>query len=175
MSEYGFEDSRPALDAPPRELSPQAAPWNPAQLAQGLRQLTIDTPASEWPTSLDRRDPAHRALIFAAGNPPDVVVPTGGSVTIRAVHWLASCSELIDEESGEARTVYALTLFNVDGKMLRTTSAYALRRLRAALELYTPSEWAEGIDFVIRDRASRMPGRHYHDVRILPRQPRIGG
>lgn len=132
-----------------------------------IRELTIDTPATGWPTSLNGHVPEQRAAIFNAGNPADVSVGLGETVTFTAVHWLIYLEEFEDVESGEIKPGPVLTLFDRDGKTFRTTSQFAPRRLKAALEWYTPEEWIKGITFVIRDRVSKRPGRHYHDIRII--------
>lgn len=132
-----------------------------------IKELTIDTPATEWPTSLDRREPSQRAAVFNAGNPPDVSCELGKTVYFTAVHWLIYLSEFEDEETGEIKPGPVLTLFDREGKMFRSTSQFAPRRLKAALELYTPAEWVKGIRFMIQDRPSKRPGRHYHDIRIV--------
>jgi hypothetical protein len=131
-----------------------------------IRDLTVDTRATDWPTSLDRAEPSQRAAVFNAGNPADVRIELGGSVCFRAHHWLMYAEERHDEESGELRTFATLVLFNAEGKTFKTTSQFAPRRLKAALELYSPEDWQRGVTFVVTDRASRMPGRHYHDIRI---------
>lgn len=131
-----------------------------------IRELTVDTPADQWPTSLDRREPSQRAAIFNAGNPADVTVGLGQSITFTAVHWLMYVDERQDEESGEVKQLGVLVLFDREGKTFKTFSQYAPRRLKAALELYAPTDWIRGVTFVVTDRASKMPGRHYHDIRI---------
>lgn len=143
----------------------------PAHLAQyngvRIRDLTIDTPASEWPTSLDRSVPEQRAAIFNAGNPPDFRVEVGQTVNFTAHHWLMYLDEFEDEETGELRPGPVLVLFDKDGKMMKSTSQFAPRRLKAALELYGPADWQRGITFIVQDRPSKRPGRHYHDIRIV--------
>jgi len=132
-----------------------------------IRELTLETSASEWPTSLDRTEPHQCAAIFNAGNPPDYRVEVGQSVKFVAHHWLMYLDEFRDEESGELKPGPVLVLYDRDGKTLKSTSQFAPRRLKAALELYTPADWQRGITFCIWDRPSRMPGRHYHDIRIV--------
>lgn len=131
-----------------------------------LRELTEDTPAHLLPTSLDVREPAQRAAVFAAGNPADVSVGVGETVHFIAHHWLIYVDMFTDQESGELRPGPVLVLYDEHGKTLKTTSQYGPRRLKAALELYGPDDWAAGIEFIIHDRPSKRPGRHYHDVRI---------
>lgn len=153
---------------------------SPAQPARGLAQyngvriaeLTLDTPASQWPTSLDIAVPEQRAAVFAAGNPADVTCPTRGEIVFKAVHWLIYLSEFENEETGEVRPGPVLCLFGPDGKFFKSTSQFAPRRLKAALELYTAEEWIHGITFHITDRDSKRPGRHYHDIRIVVDQPK---
>lgn len=137
-----------------------------------IRDLRIDTPATEWPTSLDRRVPEQRAAIFAAGNPADVSCPLGGTITFTAVHWLIYLQEFLNEETGEVAPGPVLTLYDREGRTFRSTSQFAPRRLKAALELYSPDEWINGITFVVRDRPSKRPGRHYHDVRVAIEETR---
>jgi hypothetical protein len=132
-----------------------------------IRELTVNTPANQWPTSLDASVPEQCAAIFNAGNPPDVSVGLGEVITFVAVHWLIYLEEFEDEETGELRPGPVLTLYDRDGRTFRTTSQFAPRRLKAALELYSKNEWIKGITFVIRDRPSKRPGRHYHDIRIV--------
>lgn len=140
-----------------------------------LRELTIDTPASDWPTSLDQREPEQRAAIFAAGNPPDFRVEVGQTVTVTAHHWLIYLDEFEDSDSGEIRAGPVLVLYDREGKMLKTTSQFAPRRLKAALELYGPEDWQRGITFIVSARPTRKPGQHYHDVRVAIRDETPAG
>lgn len=127
--------------------------------------VTADTPLHMCPTSLDLTDARQRALAFACGNPGDLEFDSHGVARVRAVHWLIMPDEAEDPETGEIRQFGRLVLIQADGRFFRTTSAFAPRRLRAALELYSPAEWQLGIDFIITRRLSRR-GRTYHDFRI---------
>lgn len=133
-----------------------------------IRDLTIETPAYDWPTSLDRNEPSQRAAIFAAGNPPDFRAEVGEKKLFVAHHWLIYMDEFMDEESGELKPGPVLVLYNADGQTLKSTSQFGPRRLKAALELYGREDWQRGITFQVWDRPSKRPGRHYHDIRIVP-------
>lgn len=142
-----------------QEIVPWAPPLPP--------QITPGMSLAECPTSLDRHDPRQRAWIFAAGNPADYQLEGRPELTIRAVHWLVYPDERTDEHSGEVSQYAVLVLFDSEGRFFKTTSEYAFRRLRAALDLYSRAEWDRGIAFQVRARPSRRhPGGTYHDIRI---------
>lgn len=129
--------------------------------------LTPGMALTECPTSLNINDPVQRAMLFNAGNPADYQIQNGQPVRIKAVHWLAYPEERIDEKSGEVVQYGVLVLFDAAGKTFKTTSEYAPRRLRAALELYGAEEWRRGVTFEVTPRPSkRHPGGTYHDIRI---------
>lgn len=130
------------------------------------RHMTLDTPITECPTNLDSRNPAHRALLFAAGNPADHRIGSDNRCIITATHWLAYPDEREDPETGEVRQFATIVLFDREGKFFKTTSAYAPRRLKAAIELFTPADWAKGITFIVTVRLGQAK-RPYHDIRII--------
>jgi len=130
--------------------------------------VTPQTSLADCPTSLDMTNDIHRTWMIAAGNPADIDFDSDGILIIDAVHWLVMPEQREDPETGEIRDVASLILFTRDGSFARTTSSYAHNRLRAVLDLYSSSDWAAGIRFVITRRASKR-GRTYHDIRVRPR------
>lgn len=130
--------------------------------------ITPDMPITEVPTSLDIRDPRQRAMLFNVGNPADYQLNGQGQLTIKATHWVVYPESRTDEKSGEVRDYAVIVLIDHQGKTFKTTSEYAPRRLRAALELYSRAEWDAGVTFVVQPRPSkRHPGGTYHDIRIV--------
>lgn len=155
----------PALDAgPSADVPPRLGALAPYARKRDL-MVDADTPLHQCPTSLDVADPQQRALLFACGNPGDIEFDANGVACVRAVHWLIMPDEGEDPETGEVRQFARLVLIQADGRFFRTTSAFAPRRLRAALELYSPAEWAEGVTFIVSRRQSKR-GRTYHDFRV---------
>lgn len=140
------------------------------QIVRGsdLKVLSLDMSARDYPTSLRWDDPHDRSLIFAAGNPGDYQLDQQGVCEIIAVDWLLMPDEGEDPETGEVSQFVRLVLFDRDGKFFRTTASHARRRLKAALELYGPDEWADGVRFRITSRIGQRK-RAYHDIRIVPR------
>lgn len=130
--------------------------------------MSLDMSARDYPTSLHWNDPRERALIFSAGNPGDYQLDQQGVCEIIAVDWLLMPDEGEDPETGEVSQFVRLVLFDRDGRFFRTTASHARRRLKAALELYGPDEWAEGIRFRIASRIGQRK-RAYHDIRIVPK------
>lgn len=134
------------------------------------RTLAIapDMPMTEVPTSLDIRDPHQRAMLFNAGNPADYQFNGQSQLVIKATHWVVYPESRTDEKSGEVRDYAVIVLIDHAGKTFKSTSEYAPRRLRAALELYSRAEWDAGVTFLITPRPSkRHPGGTYHDIRIV--------
>lgn len=165
-----IENAPSALESKGGEVAAAGRPETaapPPHNGVALRRLNIDTPVSEWPTSLDRRNRAHRALIFGALNPADVKLETGATVDFRAKDWLYYVDERLDPETGELRQMATLVLFDSAGRMFKTSSAFAPRRLQAAISLYSAEEWSAGITFRVTSRKSATPGRYYHDIRIV--------
>ena len=167
MSDYTDEElerlTRP-LGAEPAELPARMGALAPYVKSRDMT-VTADMALQSCPTSLDITDKKQRAIMFQCGNPGDIVFDTHGIARVKAVHWLIMPDEGEDPETGEIRQFGRLVLIQADGRFFRTTSAFAPRRLRAALELYSPSEWAEGITFTISRRQSAR-GRTYHHFAI---------
>lgn len=176
-SDASRESEKPATAQPVSEVVPipgQSGPSRYLPLVErtGMngssltRHLTMDTPITECPTNLDPKNPAHRALLFAAGNPADHRIGSDNRCIITATHWLAYPDEREDPETGEVRQFATICLFDRNGKFFKTTSAYAPRRLKAAIELFTPADWSKGITFVVTVRLGQQK-RPYHDIRII--------
>ena len=104
--------------------------------------------------------------MFAAGNPADHRIDSTNTCMVTAHHWLAYPDEREDPETGEVRQFATIVLFDKHGKFFKTTSAYAPRRLKAAIELFTPEDWARGVTFLITVRLSSQK-RPYHDIRVV--------
>lgn len=135
--------------------------WSP-RLAM---KLDMELPITQCPTNLDLSSATGRALAFAAGNPADYRLDDKGMCKIVAHKWLAYPDEAEDPETGEVRQFARIVLFDRDGRFFKTTSAWGLRRLKAAIELYDEMEWRLGVPFVISARLSKL-NRVYHDIRI---------
>ena len=104
--------------------------------------------------------------MFAAGNPADYKFSEQGVCTITAHHWLIYPDERMDEETGEVRQFAVCVLFDAQGKFFKTTSLFAPRRMKAAIELFSPKDWQDGVTFIVRQRRG-LTGRTYHDIRVL--------
>ena len=167
-----LEQATTPLPEPSTPGRPELSPYPPPAERTGLngssltRSLTIDTPITECPTNLDIHNPRERALLFAAGNPADYRIGAENSCIITAHHWLAYPDEREDPETGEVRQFATIVLFDKVGKFFKTTSAYAPRRLKAAIELFSAADWKNGITFVVTVRLSQQK-RPYHDIRVL--------
>lgn len=132
-----------------------------------LRRSGSDLPVTECPTNIDLRTAEGKALVMSAGNPSDYDFDNNREIRINAVHYLAFGERREDEETGELREFAVLVLFDRDGQFAKTTSAYALGRLKAALRLYSADDWSAGITWLIRERVSRRTKRTYHDIRTV--------
>jgi hypothetical protein len=141
------------------ELTPSRPP------AGSYSLQTLDGPI-EGMTNLDLTTNRGKALFLAAGNPGSIQFDEHGRMCILATHFVIFPDTSVDPETGEEREFTRTVLFDASGQTYRTSSAYAPRRLRAALALWTASDWASGIPFVITERKSRKTGRTYHDMRV---------
>jgi hypothetical protein len=162
--------AQPSQDSPPDLLQPSYPPQavvtrpphpNPVALPHGL-----ETPMSQCPTNLNVANPHHRALVFAAQNPSDYEFGKDRRVIIRATHWLIYPDSRLDNETGEIREFAVVVLIDRNGCFFKTTSATAMKRMQAAVSLFSPEDWERGVPFVITKREGQS-GRTYHDIRIL--------
>jgi len=133
-------------------------PWRPA----------IGTPLNQCPSNIDASTMRGRALLLAAGNPGDIEFDKQGRAEITATGWLIYPDEGIDPETGEVGTFCRTVLFAKDGRTFRTSAAHGPARLKAALEIFDPVDWKEGITFVITRRLGKRD-RWYHDIRLHER------
>jgi hypothetical protein len=154
--------------AGPLEPSPLTQPAANGALVprRPTQPLTMDTPITECPTSLDLQSARGRALAFAAGNPADYAFDGDKPVQITAFDWLIYPDETTDAETGEVRQFARVVLFDRLGRFFKTTSQFAPRRLQAAVQLFTPEDWRRGVTFIVSQRRGKL-GRTYHDIRVL--------
>lgn len=139
------------------------------------RQMTIDTPITECPSNLDPSKPRDRALMFACGNPADYRIGPDNQCVITATHWIIYPNESEDPETGEVKQFATVVLFDRHGKFFKSSSAYAPRRMKSAIELYKPHEWERGVTFIVTVRLSQQK-RPYHDIRVaLDELPKTQG
>jgi hypothetical protein len=122
--------------------------------------------AIEGYTNLDLATDKGRALFINAGCPGEIDFDENGTARILACHFVVYPDTGVNVETGEERAFSRTVLIDRHGKMYRTTSEYAPRRLRAAMALYSEEKWARGIPFIITQRRSRKTGRTYHDLRV---------
>jgi len=130
--------------------------------------FSLATPDGELAglTNLDLATPRGKAMLLAAMSPADIDFDAGGRAKILATNYVLLPDEGTDPETGEVRSFVRTILIGKDGLTYRSTSESMPRRLKAALALWTPAEWAAGILFVITERKSRKTGRTYHDLRV---------
>jgi hypothetical protein len=134
---------------------------------QGTVQLPVSIgPAGQYPTNFDLTTWEGKAAVLAALNPGDLELGPDGSVGFVAVHFLIFPDTGVDPDTGEVKEFTRTALFTADGRVYRTTSAYAPARVMMAMRLFTEQEWANGIPFLVRERKSRKTGRTYHDIRV---------
>ena len=161
------ESMKPAEQSQGASAPPTESTVLMARAENRTLAITPDMPITEVPTSLDIRDPRQRAMLFNCGNPADYQLNGQGTLKIKATHWVVYPESRTDEKTGEVKDYAVIVLIDHDGKTFKSTSEYAPRRLRAALELYSRAEWDAGVTFVITPRPSkRHPGGTYHDIRI---------
>lgn len=133
-----------------------------------------DTPLAKCPTNLDLSTRRGKALLLACGNPGDLdlldhVKDSEGRrfIIVEATNFVIFPERRIDPEDGKESTFARTCLIRKDGRIFRTSSAHVPHKIAAALDLYTPEEWAQGIPFRITERKSKNPNRgEYHDIRI---------
>lgn len=119
----------------------------------------------DCPSNIDASTIQGKAMLLAAGNPGDLEF-VEGKVRICATHFVVFPEERPDPETGEIHTFARTVLFDRQGRSFRTTSAHAPHRIQAALDLFGPDDWANGVSFVIRERMSAKTKRIYHDIRL---------
>lgn len=133
-------------------------PWRPV----------MGTPLNQCPTNIDASTMRGRALLLAAGNPGDIEFDKNGRAEICATHWLVYPDEGENPETGEIGTYCRVVFFDSSGRTFRTTAAHGPSRLKAALEIFDPPDWIDGITFVITRRLGKRD-RWYHDIRLHER------
>jgi hypothetical protein len=126
-----------------------------------------DSLPGDWPSNLDLSTPQGKAALINAGNPPVWSPVDGGVYRILATHWIVYPDERVDEETG-AVSVFARTCFiDATGQCVKLSNDWAPRRLHAMLALYSPEEWAAGIEIECYTAASRRKGQTYGSFRIV--------
>jgi hypothetical protein len=157
MAKKVHVDDQPLeLTHPPAELLPQPGSYH---LQAGDAEMS-------GLTNLNLADPRDKVRFFNALNPPNMGFDENGVMTITATHFVLFPDEGEDPETGEVRQFTRAVLIDPVGNTASTTSAFAPRRLRAAMLLWGPEQWAQGIRFVLTERRSRKTGRTYHDLRV---------
>lgn len=155
--------------AAPQEVLPVADDDRPnivQRFPVGCLQITAQTPPDQWPTSLVKGSPQHKAAIVNCACTPDVEVGHEWSETFRVVDWLIMVRESVDEKTGEIREYPWLALICDDGSIVGTSSQIVPHQLARVLREYTEEEWLKGIPMKIRRRMSRGGGRSYHELRV---------
>lgn len=118
-------------------------------------------------TNIDCTTREGKAMVFAGMSPADVDFDQNGQAFILATHWLVFADQTIDEKTGQVSHHSRTVLYDKDGNTFRTTADSAPHRIQAALDMFGPEVWAEGIPFRIRERVSKREKRTYHDIRIV--------
>lgn len=150
------------------QLAPTVAPVQETVEQRGLPTLFhegIYTDMRQWPTNLNFADAREKVMAFNAGNPADIQLPQEGALRIIAHRFILIPEEREDEETSEVKQFATLVLFDAKGKTFKTSSAWAWRRAKAAVELFTQEEWDLGIPFKIQLKMSQRK-RPFHDIRI---------
>jgi hypothetical protein len=127
-----------------------------------------DAPPQDWPTNLDLSTPAGRAALINASNPADWIPQDGGTFRLTVVNWIVYPDEKKDPKTGEIRPVAVTVFIGADGRTAKLHNDWSPRRLHAMLRMYTPEEWAAGIDMEFASHDSRNNGFHYGSFRIIP-------
>jgi hypothetical protein len=160
MSENPFS---PAADA---NVQLPSEPQVPALRHRSSMVASLDAPVQDWRGNLDLSTWTGKALLVKAGSPSDMEFDDSGECRISATHWLIYPEEGVSRETGEVTLFARTVLFTADGRTFKTTSEFAPSRMRVAMELFSPEEWASGLPFVVRERKSRKTGRVYHDLTL---------
>lgn len=143
--------------------------------ANDLRSLvTPDTPLDRCPTSLDLALPNHAALAIEAVGVPDLVIGQEGSINVKACHYLIFGDWRTNEATGEMEPILCTALITKDGRIFRTTGVFAPRAVRAAAELFSAAEWAQGITFRITERLTRERRVAHHISVLIDAEDGIG-
>jgi hypothetical protein len=154
---------KPHMDDEPLELHSPPAAFRPPP---GSYHLQVGDAEMSGLTNLDLTNPRDKVRFFNATNPPNLAFDENGVLAIHATHFILFPDEGEDPETGEVRQFTRAVLMDAEGNTASTTSAFAPRRLRAAMLLWGPEQWAAGIRFVLTERRSRKTGRTYHDLRV---------
>jgi len=172
------DQAEPGLDLH-RAADPQAAPsveeMSVAERKPMAYKPETGTPLLECPHNIPIHTPEGKRLMFAAGNPADLVIDPDHKdergrpyIVIAVRYWLIYPDEFIDPDSNELTFGCRTVLVTSSGETFKTSSGHAPSRLAAACEMFSPEEWAAGIKIRITERKSRNPKRQspYHDIRL---------
>jgi hypothetical protein len=121
----------------------------------------------EFRTNLKRDTPRGKAMLLNAMSPADIDLGPEGTVVFIAVAYVCYNDEVESQETGEVVRCVRTVFIDREGRTFRTTSESGLRKVAAMMAVYTPQEWAVGIAMRVTLRKSRLPGRHYHDIRVV--------
>jgi hypothetical protein len=156
-------------------IKPPAQELVPVPLTKSSLIPHRDTPITQCPTNLPLSTMEGRKLMFAAGNPSDLVIDDNNKdrvgrpfLEITVHYYLGYPEEFTDPDTGEVTEGTRYCFFTKEGQTFKTSSAHAWKRVKAMLELFTPEEWQDGITLRITQRKSRNPQRQspYHDIRL---------
>lgn len=129
-------------------------------------EVDLRTPFAALPTNINLTTKHGRALAQAATQIADYQLDQQGRCMLRVTHWLLYPDIIENEQTGELDEVVWLVLFDKDGKTFKTTGYAGRQAIRAAAELFSAYEWAEGIPFIITSRLNSNK-RICHDIRIV--------
>jgi hypothetical protein len=154
------------LQPRPRHLGQPIAEGEIVEYNSLKELITPDTPLSKCPTNLVLEDPRQAALAIAALGVADIAIDQTGRATIKATNYLIYGDYMPRQDGTGFDPVVFVALITEDGRVFRTSSVYAPRAIRGAVELYSASEWKRGITFLISERQTK-DRKIAHDIRIL--------
>lgn len=156
--------NNPVPDDTDPVILPSVAPIMPR--AGGLTLNPADGDFQYY-TNLDLKTHAGKSRLINAMSPSDLGFDEDGCCYFCAVQYVIYPDQSEDPETGEISRFTRTVLISADGRTFRTSSEGAPRKLKAALALWSPEDWAGGIPFVITERRSRKTGRTYHDLKVV--------
>ena|SRR5215469_14792194 len=171
----------PNNELPPKEPSrlltpvPDKSPHGELIEVQAINALvTPETPLDRCPCSLDLLNPRHAALAVACMGVADIQLDRTGRAIVKAVHYLIyGAWQPREDEKGHDWVIFT-ALIDKQGRVFKTSGVYAPDAVKAAAQLYSAKEWAEGVTFLITE--SKTPkGRIAHTFRILIDQEDVEG
>ena len=132
-------------------------------------------PLQSCPTNIDTSTYRGKVLLLAAKNPADVVIDPNSKdeegrayIIITAHYYLVYPDEILDDASGEVKQFQRTVFISEVGKTFKTSSPFAVQRIKDVTDLFGPDVWNSGVRLRITERKSRNPKRQspYHDIRL---------